>query len=62
VIDLSGLPSMPPDASATEHIRQRCHGVLTSQPKRESRGNGWWFVAAAAYLLAAIHQAFLFLS
>lgn len=62
-MDLSSLPSMPPDARACERIRQRCHATLTAQPKREPRGNGWWFVAAAAaYLLAAIHQALLFLS
>ena len=62
MIDLCGLPSMPPDARATERIRQRCHSALTSQPKRETRGNGWWFVAAAAYLLTAIVQALAFLS
>jgi hypothetical protein len=61
-MDLSSLPSVPPDAGASERIRQRCHAALTAQPKREPRGNGWWFVAAAAYLLAAIHQALMFLS
>jgi hypothetical protein len=53
---------MLPDARATERIRQRCHGMLTSQPKREPRRNGWWFLAAAAYLLTAIVQALAFLS
>ena len=62
MIDLSRLPSMTPDARVTGRIRQRCHGALTSQPKRETRGNEWWFVAAAAYLVTAIVQALAFLS
>ena len=61
-MDLSSLPSMPPDARVSERIRQRCHATLTAQPRREPRGNGWWFLAAAAYLFAAIHQALMFLS
>ena len=61
-MDLSSLPSMPPGAPASERIRQRCHAALTAQPKREPRGNGWWFLAAAAYLLTAIVQALAYLS
>ena len=61
-MDLSGLPSMPPDARASERIRQRCHAALTAQPQREPRGDGWLFAAAAAYLLTAIVQAMAFLS
>ena len=60
--DLSGLPSVAPEARASERIRQRCHVALTAQPKREPRGNGWLFAAAAAYLLTAIVQALAFLS
>jgi len=62
VTDLSGLPSMPPDARASERIRQRCHAALTQRGKREPRGDGWLFAAAAAYLLTAIAQAMAFLS
>ena len=61
-MDLSSLPSISPDARVSERIRERCHATLIAQPKREPRGNGWWFVAAAAYLLTAIVQALAFLS
>ena len=53
---------MPPDAAVVERIRQRCHNALTSQPTCEPRGNGWWFLAAAVYLVTAIVQAMAFLS
>jgi hypothetical protein len=61
-MDLSGLPSMPPDARASDRIRQRCHHALAAPPRHSHHGDRLLFAAAAAYLVAAIHQALLFLS
>jgi hypothetical protein len=61
VIELSSLPSVPPDAGDSDRIRQRCHQALVERRRHEPRGDRWWFAAAAAYLLTAIQQALAFL-
>jgi len=62
VIDLSGLPSMSPDAGVSDRIRQRCHASLTHGRRSvKRRGDAWLFAAAAVYLLTAIQQALAFL-
>jgi hypothetical protein len=62
VIDLSGLPSMSPDAGVSDRIRQRCRASLMNGRRiMKRRGDGWLFAAAAAYLVAAIQQALAFL-
>ena len=62
MIDLSGLPSMPPDAGVSDRIRERCHAQLkTGHRTYDRRGDRWLFAAAGVYLIAAILQALAFL-
>jgi hypothetical protein len=54
---------MPPDAGVSDRIRRSCHASLVGERRKvKHRGDGWLFAAAAAYLIAAIHQALLLLS
>ena len=61
MIDLSSLPSMPPDPAVSDRIRERCHQALIEQPGLQDRSDRWWFAAAGVYLLTAIQQALAFL-
>jgi hypothetical protein len=63
MIDLSTLPSLPPEPGVSDRIRRRCHASLLGERRQVTHGgDGWLFAAAAAYLIAAIHQALLLLS
>ena len=63
MIDLSSLPPMPPDAGVSDRIRRSCHASLIAERRKvKHRGDGWLLAAAAAYLIAAIHQALRLLS
>ena len=57
MIEMSGLPSMSPDARNIDRVRRRCHAALAERRRHEHRGDSWYFAAAAAYLLTAIQQA-----
>jgi hypothetical protein len=52
---------MPPDARDTDRVRQRCQQALAGQRRDKPRGDGWFFAAAAVYLITAIQQAIEFL-
>ena len=60
-MDFSVLPPAPPDADATDRIRRRCHQELTNHRRHTVHRDGWLFVAAGAYLIAALVQALAFL-